>query len=88
MLFSIGVFKVSKVLYIVAEILSRHFLRKRKDFYGLYNQGDSWAVVTGGSDGIGEEFCYELARLGFNICIIARNEDKIKQKLEEVKKKL
>jgi 17beta-estradiol 17-dehydrogenase / very-long-chain 3-oxoacyl-CoA reductase len=39
----------------------------------------TWAVVTGGSDGIGLGFCEELAKLGFNICMIARN----KQKMEE-----
>lgn len=35
---------------------------------------NSWAVVTGGSDGIGKEFCIELAKLGFNIVIVARNQ--------------
>ncbi len=39
------------------------------DRYG----GDSWALITGGSDGIGLGFAQELAKLGFNICIIARN---------------
>jgi len=42
-----------------------------------YGKG-SWAVITGGSDGIGLEFCYQLASQGFNIVIIARNEEKSK----------
>ena len=42
-------------------------------------------MVTGGSDGIGEQYCKDLAAKGFNICIIARNADKMKQKLEDIK---
>lgn len=47
---------------------------------------NSWAVVTGGSDGIGLGFCHKLANEGFNICIISRNEAKINEKLEEIRK--
>ena len=37
----------------------------------------SWAVVTGGSDGIGLAMAKKLANEGFNICIISRTESKI-----------
>ena len=30
--------------------------------------------------------CHYLAKEGFNICIVARNEDKIREKLIEIKK--
>ena len=40
--------------------------------------------MTGGSDGIGYAICQKLAREGFNICIIARNEDKMKSKLSDI----
>ena len=30
--------------------------------------------------------CMYLAKQGFNICIVARNEDKMKEKLAEIKK--
>lgn len=46
------------------------------DRYGR-NTG-RWAVVTGGTDGIGLGFCEVLCELGWNICIISRNETKIK----------
>ena len=46
----------------------------------------SWAVVTGGSDGIGLGMCKKLASEGFNICIISRTESKINEKLEEIRK--
>ena len=51
----------------------------------MYGAG-SWAVVTGGSDGIGFGMCNNLAKQGFNICIVSRNEKKINEKLELIKK--
>ena len=45
----------------------------------------AYAVVTGGSDGIGLEMCHQLAADGFNICIISRSKTKIDSKLEEIK---
>mmetsp|Transcript_27579 Transcript_27579/g.77062 ORF Transcript_27579/g.77062 Transcript_27579/m.77062 type:complete len:319 (+) Transcript_27579:76-1032(+) len=36
-----------------------------------------WAVVTGASDGIGKEFCLELARNGFNIVLMSRTQKKL-----------
>ena len=44
-------------------------------------------VVTGGSDGMGLEFCHKMADKGFNICIISRNEEKMKEKLQEIREK-
>ena len=44
---------------------------------------DSWAVVTGASDGIGAEYSVILARQGFNLVLISRTESK----LEAVKKR-
>lgn len=46
------------------------FILPPLDLYSRY--GGGWAVVTGGSDGIGQGFCEELAKLGFNICVISR----------------
>ncbi|XP_076323228.1 inactive hydroxysteroid dehydrogenase-like protein 1 isoform X1 [Tachypleus tridentatus] len=45
-----------------------------------------WAVVTGGTDGIGKEYCRELARHGLNIVIISRSLDKLKLVAEELEK--
>lgn len=36
-----------------------------------------WAVVTGGSDGIGQEYACQLAKRGLNIVLISRNENKL-----------
>ena len=40
--------------------------------------------MTGGSDGIGLGFCEEFAGLGFNICMIARNKEKMIKALENI----
>lgn len=50
--------------------------------YGSKSGKNSWAVVTGGSDGIGEQFCRDLAHDGFNICMVGRNAKKMVDKLE------
>lgn len=50
--------------------------RSTKNFIKIYGKY-SWVVITGGTDGIGLGFCEVFAELGFNICIIARNEKKL-----------
>jgi short-subunit dehydrogenase len=50
-----------------------------------YGDNGTFAVVTGGSDGIGLEICQQLAQQGFNICIISRNQAKIDEKLEMIR---
>ena len=56
--------------------------------YGLKDNliDNSWAVITGGSDGIGLAMAKNLAKQGFNICIVSRNEAKINEKLQEIQK--
>ncbi|KAK7146152.1 hypothetical protein R3I93_013786 [Phoxinus phoxinus] len=36
-----------------------------------------WAVVTGGSDGIGRAYAEELSKLGMNVIVISRNQEKL-----------
>lgn len=43
------------------------------------NNGEPWAVVTGGSDGIGLGYVEELLSNGFNIIIHGRSEEKLKK---------
>ena len=58
-----------------------------QDLNQKYGRPDrsAYAVVTGGSDGIGLEMCHQLAEQGFNICIISRSKQKIDIKLQEIK---
>lgn len=50
-------------------------------------KNDSWAVITGASDGIGLEYSKQLAAKGLNVLLIARNEEKLKEAAEKVKSK-
>ncbi|KFM71039.1 Hydroxysteroid dehydrogenase-like protein 1, partial [Stegodyphus mimosarum] len=45
-----------------------------------------WAVVTGGTDGIGKAYARELARQGLDIIIISRNRDKLERTARDIEK--
>lgn len=46
---------------------------------------ETWAVVTGATDGIGLGFCEVLAALGFNIVLISRSKEKLDVTAENLK---
>jgi hypothetical protein len=83
-------FLLIRFLFFVWRQCCRPFFQNAQgSLYRKYGVSDdrysnSWAIVTGGSDGIGLAMCKQLAREGFNICIIARNEQKMKEKLKEI----
>ena len=43
--------------------------------------------LTGATDGIGKEFCIQLAKLKFNLILVSRNIEKLKNVSDELKKK-
>uniref|UniRef100_A0A9L0ISS0 Very-long-chain 3-oxoacyl-CoA reductase n=1 Tax=Equus asinus TaxID=9793 RepID=A0A9L0ISS0_EQUAS len=43
-----------------------------------------WAVVTGGTDGIGKSYAEELAKRGMKIVLISRSQDKLDQVSSEI----
>jgi 17beta-estradiol 17-dehydrogenase / very-long-chain 3-oxoacyl-CoA reductase len=40
----------------------------------LFGGKGEWAVVTGASEGIGEEYALQLAKSGFNLVLISRTQ--------------
>jgi 17beta-estradiol 17-dehydrogenase / very-long-chain 3-oxoacyl-CoA reductase len=65
-----GYIKLIELIYRFIWMVQRHF-RTTDGLADRYGKG-SWAVVTGGNDGIGYAMCSELAKCGFNIVMIAR----------------
>lgn len=60
-----------------------------RHFFGIHASTerygeDSWAVVTGSTDGIGKASAMHLARLGFNIVLISRNVDKLQEVAKQI----
>ena len=53
---AIGLYYAVKALWKPFYAFYRHALRPRRDLKTRY--GGNWALVTGASDGIGEQICY------------------------------
>eukprot|EP00796_Vickermania_ingenoplastis_P009738 gene9738-6826_t len=49
-----------------------------------YAKSGDWAVVTGASEGIGHAMALDLARRGFNVCVIARTQSKLDAVVQEI----
>jgi hypothetical protein len=60
-------------------------LRRRVNFKGRYGR-NSWALITGSSDGIGKGIALSLAKEGFNIILSARTESKLEGVKNEIKR--
>jgi 17beta-estradiol 17-dehydrogenase / very-long-chain 3-oxoacyl-CoA reductase len=75
------------IFYFLADILNgfyARFIRGGKNLKKCYGQ---WAIVTGGTDGIGLAMADELAKKGLNILLISRSEGKLADSKGELSKK-
>lgn len=61
-----------------------HYLRP-KSYTRLLHGTKPYALITGATDGIGRSTAKELYARGFNLILHGRNEQKMKQVVEEVK---
>jgi 17beta-estradiol 17-dehydrogenase / very-long-chain 3-oxoacyl-CoA reductase len=55
----------------------KNFIRQRLALSRRYGK-NSWVLVTGATEGIGKGFCEEFAKEGFNIILVSRNIEKLK----------
>ncbi|XP_064462912.1 inactive hydroxysteroid dehydrogenase-like protein 1 [Ornithodoros turicata] len=82
----IGLFYVGKTAAVVGlkllEGIRVHILSHLR--WQDFRKYGEWAVVTGGTDGIGKQYARELARRGLNIILVSRNMDKLKTTAQEL----
>lgn len=70
----------SKIIQLAGDVTYgfwKHFIRPRRNLLRRYGSGKrsvaSWAVVTGGADGLGKAYCQQLAGAGFNLIVIDKD---------------
>lgn len=73
-------------LFRATKVAARFLLPRPRAFSlkAKYAAAGDWAVVTGASDGIGRALALELARCGFNVCVIARSQSKLDEVVQEI----
>jgi hypothetical protein len=55
------------------------FLTQSRIIFHRYFDKDSYVVVTGGSSGIGKEYCFAFAKMNFNLIIISNELEALKE---------
>jgi 17beta-estradiol 17-dehydrogenase / very-long-chain 3-oxoacyl-CoA reductase len=86
MLCVVALIGVSFVIHVIIPSVLTGSLNIIKTRYN--KSGKAWALVTGTTSGIGASFVKILVELGFNVVMIARNEDKLKQCKSELEQLL
>jgi len=74
---AIGAYYLTKRCYSVLQGMFQYLLLPRLDLKARY--GGGWALITGATDGIGLSYCKEFAKAGFNIVLMARDEQKLER---------
>lgn len=85
----IEVLGVATLFYLVFKLLNfiaNTFLLPSTNWSKYGTKSNSWAVVTGSTDGIGKEFALQLATKGLNIILVARDAEKLKATKQEIEK--
>ena len=69
-----GAYFLTSCAWTAIKGVTKYCLLPRKNLKARY--GGGWALITGASDGIGKEYAIELAKSGFDIVLMARNQEK------------
>lgn len=78
----LGMLTLGSLAWKVAAGFTKYFLLPRRNIYARYGKG--WAIVTGASDGIGKQYAFELAKEGFSIILVGRDEQKLNAVAKEI----
>ena len=82
-----GAVVASKACYVLSGIW-KYLIRPRRNLFKTYGGDNCWAIITGGSSGIGLSYAKELAKAGFNLILIARNKENLENKKGEILKEI
>ncbi|QRW12765.1 short chain dehydrogenase [Ceratobasidium sp. AG-Ba] len=82
-----GAAVVAGLAFSVVNFLLQTFVLSGQSFSKYGAKKGAWAVVTGATDGIGREFASQLAKVGFNILIASRTQEKLDAFASELQSK-
>ncbi|CAI2375524.1 unnamed protein product [Moneuplotes crassus] len=80
----IGIYTFTHTICMIVRMGLRNYARKPLDLQKRYGKG-SWVIVTGATGGIGEQYCVQFAKEGFNVVLIGRNKEKLEETEIKVK---
>ena len=83
LLTAVGALVVAQTTYSLLRILAIYFGPSSVDRY--LHGPNSYALITGATDGIGKGVAHQLYKKGFNLVLHGRNEEKLKKVVEELK---
>ena len=78
----IGLIVIIKYIFKLLDFIRKHVFSSKYNLKEI--QGDGYAIITGGSSGIGLSFAKELLKNNFKVCLFSSN----KERLENAKKQL
>ncbi|KAF8198042.1 3-ketoacyl-CoA reductase [Pholiota molesta] len=87
LLLGLGTISAARILYQTLSVLLQTFVIPGTSLKHYGAKKGAWAVVTGATDGIGKEFALQLAKAGFNIIVVARNQELLNQTANEIEEK-
>lgn len=80
----VGTYKLTTFTLSFASLIVDLFLLPATNYTKYGSKKNTWAVVTGASDGLGKEYAYQLAKRGFNIVLVLRTKSKLENISEEI----
>ena len=66
----------------IIDFILKHFLLRTNNLKEKY--GDGFALITGGSSGIGLSFAKELLKINYKICLLSSNIKKLEKAQKEL----